>query len=414
MSVVFSAGEFVAAVEAVDKNVGCAVLTLDRSVEDVIPLPLGVDVLSGDPGQFFGFSATLGGAGALIDGRVQDMVHDVDVRRKPSILVFPSHALGESFFQGFTGSPLVVRGVVVGVLRARSIDSDFLLFLRIQDAFETLPKEVAAKIRPAPKPEPGEEPSHKNTIVVLTALDEELDYLYEEAEINWVGLKVSQDGLSYRRGQITGDTDIFAASARSMGMIATAILATKAFTEWRPTVAAMIGICAGRKDKGVSIGDIVVSNQCFHYQFGSFEKGNIRRELRVENTEAQVIDVVEHLSRRTRLLAEIQESPPRGFKKPKTILQCHVGPMASADLVVKDVSKFGEAIEADRKTVAVDMESYAFMRAARLANIRWSFVIKSVSDFADIDKDDEFREYAKYTAAKFFLQVARSLVLGWK
>jgi nucleoside phosphorylase len=407
------AGRFAAKLEAIDPNSGGAVLTLDRGVEDVIPLPLGVDVQPGDAGQFYGFAASLGGAGVLIDGRVQDTVHITQVGQKPWLLVFPSHAVNESFFRGFTGAPLVVRCVVVGVLVERSIDSDFLLFLRIQDFLDLLPKEVATRVRPTPRTERAGPVKSKNTVTVFTALDEELDYLYEEEELDWSDLKVSQDGLSYRRGRLGDDTDVIAASARSMGLIASAILATKAFKEWRPTVAVMIGICAGRKDKGVNIGDVIVASQCFHYQFGAYEDGNIRRELRVENTETQVIDVVEHLSRRTRSLTEIQESLPRGFKKPKTVLQCHVGPMASADLVVKDVNKFGEAIEADRKTIAVDMESYAFMRAARLANLRWSFVIKSVSDFADAEKGDEFREYAKLTAAKFTLQVVRSMVSGW-
>jgi nucleoside phosphorylase len=84
--------------------------------------------------------------------------------------------------------------------------------------------------------------------------------------------------------------------------------------------------------------------------------------------------------------------------------------MASADLVVKDVEKFAEAIEAERKTIAVEMESYAFMRAARLADTRWYIVIKSVTDFADATKDDNWREYAKYTSAHFFVRFIRSFL----
>jgi nucleoside phosphorylase len=253
----------------------------------------------------------------------------------------------------------------------------------------------------------------KPEIVVITALDEELDYLYE-FPLGWSDPKVQKDGISYRRGHLAKDVDVIAASAHSTGLIAAAILAAKVLKEWQPSVAAMIGICGGIKARGVNIGDIVVASQCFHYQFGAFEDGKVIRELRVENTETQVIDIVEHLARRTKVLSEIQQSLPRGFKKPNTTLKCHIGPTASADLVVKDAEKLGEAVEADRKTIAVDMESYAFMRAARLANTRWSFVVKSVSDFADAKKDDEYREYAKYTSARFFIQMAQSLVEGWK
>jgi len=277
--------------------------------------------------------------------------------------------------------------------------------------------QVSAKIQDVLRPHPlSKAPSEKPgkpEIVVITALGEELDYLYE-LPLGWSDLKVQKDRISYRRGHLAQDIDVIAASAHSTGLTATAILTAKVLKEWSPSVIAMIGICGGIKAKGVNIGDIVVASQCFHYQFGAFEDGKVTRELRVENTEPQVIDVVEHVTRRTQVLSEIQQSLPRGFKKPNTVLQCYVGPMASADLVVKDVEKLGEAVEADRKTIAIDMESYAFMSAARLANTRWSFVVKSVSDFADAKKDDEYREYAKYTSTRFFIQMVQSLVEGWK
>src|SRR5712692_3640427 len=117
--------------------------------------------------------------------------------------------------------------------------------------------------------------------------------------------------------------------------------------------------------------------------------------------------------RRTRAVVdEIQKSVSRGFKSPNAILQFHIGPMASADLVVKDTQKFGEAIEADRKTVRVDMESYAFLRAAKLALTRWAFVVNAVADFVDLRKYDDYREYAKYVGTEFAVRLARGLVAG--
>lgn len=256
-----------------------------------------------------------------------------------------------------------------------------------------------------------QEKPEKSLIVIITALEEELDYLFE-LPFNWSETLLQKDGISYRRGNFTEDIDIIATSARSMGLVATAIVTAKVLKEWNPVIAAMIGVCGGRKDKGLNIGDIVVANQCFHYQFGAFIDGKIARELRVENIDFQVTDIAEQLMLRTETLSDIQKLPPRGFKKPSTILKGHIGPMASADLVVKDVTKFGEAIDADRKTIAVDMESYAFMRATKAARTRHSFVIKSVSDFADAEKDDEFREYAKFTSTQFFLSITQRLIFN--
>jgi len=252
----FSVGRYNAKVEVLDKGIDCAVLSLDRAVDDVQPLGLGVNVTAGDTGRFFGFSQNLGGAGILIDGRVQDIILNPlwsvgEKAPRPTILLFPSHHLSKRTVIGFSGAPLVVGNLAVGILRelreGETGSTEFLLFTRIQDALELLPKEVAGRILPRPPTEQSRERRGKDAIVVVTALDEELDYLYEESSLHWSDLKVNQDGLSYRQGHL-GDADIIAASARSMGSIATAILTTKALKERQPTVAAMIGISAGRKE----------------------------------------------------------------------------------------------------------------------------------------------------------------------
>lgn len=255
----------------------------------------------------------------------------------------------------------------------------------------------------------GREESGRPLIAVITALEDELDYLID-MPLDWSGPLVQIDAISYRRGHFNENIDIIATSARSMGLVASAIITAKVLKEWNPSVVAMIGVCGGRKEKGLNIGDIVVANLCFQYQFGAFENGEIARELRVENIEPRVTDIAENLIYRTRILSDIQNSTPRGFKKPNTVLHGYVGPMGSADLVVKDVKKLGDAIDADRKTIAVDMESYAFIRATKIARTRYAFVIKSVSDFADAKKDDEFRDYAKFTSTNFFYHVAKELV----
>ena len=250
-------------------------------------------------------------------------------------------------------------------------------------------------------------------MAVVTAMDEELDYLLDQ-EYGWSAPRVSDDGVTYRHGMIDETWPAVATSANSMGLTATAILTAKVLKDWSPRLVAMIGICGGRKEKGLMLGDIVVPTQTFHYQFGSYEDGIIRRELRVENSDPQLIDIVTHLARRTDVLGKIKNVLSRGFRKPRNELQCHLGPIASADLVVKDVKKLGEAVDADRKTIAVEMESYAFMKAANLARTRWAIVAKSVSDYADAEKDDDLREYAKYTSTMFLLEVVRSLLSDGK
>jgi nucleoside phosphorylase/DNA-binding NarL/FixJ family response regulator len=245
-------------------------------------------------------------------------------------------------------------------------------------------------------------------IVVVSALSEELDYLYD-LPLGWSEPQSQPDGVTYRYGNLNGGVKIVASCAGCMGLTATAILTAKILKEWKPRMAAMIGVCGGRKEKGLSIGDIVVPDKCFHYQFGAFKDGKIERELRVENPHHQTLQFIEHQIRRTQVLSEIDNEVPRGCLRPKTRLAAKIGPMGSADLVVKDIKKFGDAVSADRNTIAVDMESYAFMKAARLSSTEKFFVIKSVSDYADAAKDDEYREYSKFTAVRLFYKIVSKL-----
>jgi nucleoside phosphorylase len=388
-----------------------AILQLDSPVEGIQPLLFSFDVRRGDNAYIYGFPFAFRGTGLSIDARIQDPRIDVPRIDNPLLLLAVSADITAETQKGLSGAPVVVGDAVVGILAGSFSEylNHFLCALRIQDVLELLPPQEYARAtrrsrtgeRIVEQPQPS--------VAVIAALDEELDYLLE-LPYNWSGPRATDDGITYRIGQMENGPGIVASSANSMGLTATAILTAKVIKEWSPRLISMIGVCGGRKEKGVALGDIVVPTQTFHYQFGSFKDGVIHRELRVENSDAQLLDIVSHLARRTDVLARIKQSLPRGFVKPRTDLQCHLGPLASADLVVKDTAKFGEAIEADRKTIGVEMESYAFMKAAALARVRWALVVKSVSDYADATKDDEVREYAKYTSARFFVEVARMLM----
>lgn len=401
---------------AVDKARDCAILQTRQPVEDVAPIQYRFDAAMGEDCQIVGYPGFLGGA-VTLEGRVQDVNARLQISENPVLLLSVSHPLSAEESGGVSGSPVISNGVVVGIFAAgfrtsRQTPTGFFAAIPIQDALSLLPTETIEALRKRESQEQKPDEDEKPEIVVISALDEELDYLYE-LPLQWSGPIIADDGLTYRRGKLLDGLTIVATTSRAMGLTATAITAAKALKEWRPRLVAMIGICGGRKAKEVNIGDIIVASQSFHYQFGAFKDGKIERELHVENTDGQLLALVEHFTRRTPMLSGIQNSVPRGFKSPKTTLNCHIGPIASADLVVKDVKKLGEAVEAERKTIGIDMETYAFMRAARLAGTRMTLATKAVTDFADAKKDDEYREYAKYAVANFFVTLVKDLASGW-
>ena len=59
---------------------------------------------------------------------------------------------------------------------------------------------------------------------------------------------------------------------------------------WQPSLVLMVGICGGRSEK-VTIGDVIVADSCYHYQFGAYKEGTVEHELRY----VEIGDSLRHL-----------------------------------------------------------------------------------------------------------------------
>lgn len=246
------------------------------------------------------------------------------------------------------------------------------------------------------------------TIAIVSALREELDYLFDKEELCWGPLCDLDNKLQVRECSADNFRIVAANASGKMGLTESAILTTRVILGCKPDIIAMIGVCGGFKTRGVNIGDVIVAEKSFHYQFGSFEDGSIQRELKVCEIDHRYFSKILDFLNQAKM-SEIQTSSPRGMKKSDKVLKVRSGPMASADLVVKDENKLNEAKIAERKVIAVDMESYAFLRASELHGVK-AVVVKSVSDFADSQKgeDDDLREYAKYNATEALVQFLKN------
>jgi nucleoside phosphorylase len=85
----------------------------------------------------------------------------------------------------------------------------------------------------------------------------------------------------------------------------------------------------------------------------------------------------------------------------------HIGAMGTSSFVQKDAELFFDLQPHVRTTLAVDMEAEAIARIAYDFGCRF-LVVKSVVDFATLDKDDKFRTYASATSADFLLKFLAS------
>ncbi len=247
--------------------------------------------------------------------------------------------------------------------------------------------------------------SIKKYVVVISALREELGYLLSDASINWKDAQENDSGVWYYEGLLKNtDITIIAASALEMGLTTTAIVATKLITKFNPILIIMIGICAGRTGRQVRIGDIVIPYKIIHYQFGTFERNKINQKPLTEETNQELYSLALSLAN-TDILDDIDTNFV-GDKPTEGNLKCLCYPMASADWVVKDTTKLDETRFQDQDVIALDMESYAVVRAANTLKVPYgAMIIKSVSDYADSEKSDRFRAYAKFTSSSFLIKL---------
>ena len=102
-------------------------------------------------------------------------------------------------------------------------------------------------------------------------------------------------------------------------------------------------------------------------------------------------------------LDDIYNSYPVPSAKPKTILNIHIGPMASVPAVIQNRNEIDKIKGHSRKLIGIEMESYGvFYSAANSSNPKPIVIsMKSASDFADEHKSDNYQEYSAYTSAQF-------------
>jgi nucleoside phosphorylase len=81
----------------------------------------------------------------------------------------------------------------------------------------------------------------------------------------------------------------------------------------------------------------------------------------------------------------------------------HVGPIATGKAVRQDSEIFHKIAQYERKVLGLEMEAAAIGYIAEIAGIP-SLIAKSVTDFADQDKDDTFRDFSEKIAAIFLLE----------
>lgn len=254
---------------------------------------------------------------------------------------------------------------------------------------------------------------YKYDIAVITALEEELkqikDLLNEVKVISYpMDDSIYFEGILYNKEH---PIHVIASSAMQMGMVAAATLTTRIIHNFVPKYIVMTGIAAGIK-KHTNLGDAVVAS--FSWDYGAGKEivadngfGRHLNSFLPVSAEPGLLSKVKRLQLDKQFLNDIAD----GFngQMPDTKFKIVIGPMATGAAVIANPEKIQEIINnQNRDVVAVEMEAYGMYYAAEWAiEPKPGFLaIKSICDYADQKKDDDYHNYAIYTSVKVFEKLA--------
>ena len=249
----------------------------------------------------------------------------------------------------------------------------------------------------------------KCDLALITALDDELAGILR-LPLSWREHRPQGDGTVYHEGVLTRDgvsMRVTAATASRMGMAASAALTAKMIDNYRPRFIGMAGITGGIRGR-VQLGDILIADPSWDWGSGKYEvvEGKPRfaanpEQLRLSpDIRSRLVEA----SLDEAALASIRSSFPG--TKPLHALSCHVEAVATGASVLGDEAVVEEIKLQHRKLHGVEMEIFGLMMAAETCSKPRpiAFAAKSVSDFADTTKDDDFRAYAIHVSANFFFE----------
>lgn len=251
-------------------------------------------------------------------------------------------------------------------------------------------------------------------IAVICALSEEIEEISQTLEGVEQIRKDEDDEIYFKGYWDTAEKRIrvIFGSANQMGMVAATSLATKMIYNFIPRYLVMTGIAAGTDRKIMNYGDVVIATTAWDYRAGKDiredEKSEHINTIKPFTIDTAIINWARELAKDKESLQEISESF-RGTK-PESTLKLLCGSVVSGASVVTDTEIVtGILKEQSRDILALEMEIYGVYYAANWAiKPRPKFMaLKSISDFADKGKADDYHKYASYTSAKVLEKLAK-------
>ncbi len=240
--------------------------------------------------------------------------------------------------------------------------------------------------------------------VILTALS--VECLAVCAHLSNLKQEVHPQGTIYERGQFDSSKDVWDVAVLEIGAgnSTAAIEAERAIALFHPDVILFVGVAGGIKEKDVALGDVVASTKVYCYESGKADQTFKPRPA---------IGLSAHsLEQRARAEARSGDWLKR-LSVSEPIPRVVVAPIAAGEKVIASTksevfqflrSNYGDA-------VAVEMEGFGFLEAARANQQVSAMVIRGISDLIDnkakVDKAGYQEIAARHASAFAFEMLAK-------
>ena len=327
-----------------------------------------------------------------------DVVHDEGIKLFSEIVdreqyITPMHAIGLTAYKDIIKSHKALANFKMVHFDDRS------------DSFEIELKLILKHIISFVSSQQREPDQYKSDLCVVCALKSpELDNILSNGW-EWKRIINTDDPTLYYQSEINiKDKKLlaYAAHAPHMGMPFSSVIISKMITKFRPKFLAMTGIAAGVRGR-VSICDIVAASPIWDWGSGKWKQKEDEHIFLQEpypyGLDEKIIGKLETMISDNAIQKICAEW--KGLKPEETV-KLHIGPMVSGSCVVSS-QKIIDFIELQhRKIVALDMEGYSvFCTCENFSYPKpYPIVIKSIVDFGDNEKSDDYHNYGSYLSAQ--------------
>lgn len=246
--------------------------------------------------------------------------------------------------------------------------------------------------------------SERVDLAIICALkDPELSAILS-LDWNWQDASPLNDKLFYRKGSFLSNGksySVVVASCERMGMVSSTLTSSALIHRFTPKIIAMTGICAGINGK-VELGDIIFAELAWDYQNGKrLENGGHEIDPHQVLASPCIKAHAEQLQEDTDFFQKLVLDYKFDKSKIVNIPKLRIGPVAVGSSVLADQEIVNKIKLQNRKVLGIEMEIYGVYYTAinSPSPTPKFFAIKSVCDFADAEKNDNFQVYAAHTSA---------------